>query len=1323
MVRLGEQEEAQKLELPYTRANILSRWMYTWISPMLVAARRGILRTTASLYSCPPWLSTRHLSDKFEAVWLRKEEIGRGWVYLVIIFSGWWFWWSGLLTLVADLSQAKGNELMRTLISQMKNRAEYDVGRIYLTAGMLVAAGLIRKVFLSQSLFIISTIAYMVRAGSMGALFARLLQARPRWSLGSGLNRLSIDTNRICTLLLYGHLIWSCPLRILLVFRTTFQMLGTPALWGIGFILLILCSLFWLAHQMHVTRKQLARLSDDRLQLTSDALKAMRTIKSLAHESIWTGRIEGFRRRELRGIRQLNMIFAISASLNFWSPVMATTIAIVAAVMGEHELEAARVFSAARAFQSLMVPLWTLPILVSRLIAANVSAGRIDQLLRSERCNERSEKMQPYPVPSIIPPPPSLSPSGASEKGPGPHRENGPRVEVESAADLPAAEMIDATYLSRDQSVVIGDVNLRISKPGLYGITGGVASGKSFLLAALAQVVPIHCGQYNLHVQSVGYCPTPAWIRAGTVQDNIVFDRSLDMGELERVMRAVALWGEIAPSKSVGEAGSSISGGQRQRVALARALYGRPTLLLVDDLLSSLDAHVAMHIWKTCFFGADAAEDGGDGSHTSFLAPLRFLVTNDVERLRQCDHVISLHQARVTLTENVGEGQPSSRGQDQDVSNAMATPFSAALLDDVLQLSLSSPLASPPSPSPSSPPPSSPYADKIHKESSWKLVGRFTMAAGGPLVLLILFLTILGTDLTRLARDQVLRERLHAQNLTDPQATRTFLLVFVGWGSLQGLLTALSNMLAMYLCYRASRRIHSDALGRIMGAKMEVFEGAATGRLLTRLGRDLEILDYNLPEKLISLMGCLSNILCTGLAITRLLPWLLPSFVAPLLWVIWLQGDFSRLWRALLRLMGMTMAPVTGLLSETIAGLLVIRAFKRGAATIDRLFVLLDDYTMCSFLSVAARRWISLRSELGASIYLAGLIVYCIMANADSVDVGMLLLYATNGAESIDWFVKHLAEMDQFMVSIERISFYADSLELETADSVRPPPSPCPCPCPGASKTVLGGDKGQEMMMDAAAMPMQQSGPGLPTGPAALEFDHVSVTYASQLALSSINLTIVPGQRVAIVGRTGAGKSSLVSALLHLVNYQGIIRLDSHDTRLLSLRHLRTALTVVLQEPVLFEQCTLRENMDAAGHYADAEIWSVLERVQLAGLVRTQAGPSPLESTEIIKGFSTGQRQLLCVARALLARPRMLVLDEATSALEPAQEVRLHRHLLDSLSAATTTIITVTHKLDIIPLYQRVLLMEAGQIVEDGATDGLLLSAESRLAKLYHAKH
>lgn len=1209
--------------LPYEKAWWTSRWTYHWAERVITACHCGTL-TVATLYPCPAWLSARDNGRRFSQLWMAKERSRsqnwrfagrRGWLWMALVFGGLGLLWSGVLTLAVDLLQRQGNLALRRFIAShdprdrlltSKDRADsHDAKGMTLRKrlgylGILLGIQFARKLILNKSLETISALAFKFRAGIMTAVYKQILASRLMVLIGGSLNRLVIDSNRISTLFLFGLSAWSCPLRILIVFYSAFEEMGVASLAGITFILLVLLGLFVLTDLMPIARRRVAQLSDERLQLTSEALCSIRTVKAFAVEDSLLVRILHIRERELQSIGHLNMLFSTMAALNFWAPVFATTLTVAFATLRQEAMNVGSVYAASRAFQNLTTPLWMMPSLVNRIIAASVAADRIDQVLRSSfTVTVRDDDDDNV-------------------------KENPTKKDTTSLLLI----LKNASFADDSGNLVLERLDLQIMGPSLVALSGPISSGKTALISSLAHILHLQLGESYSHPSSVGYCPFPGWLHSGSVQENILFGRPLDSAWYDTVFKACMLYGELKDVQSVGEGGGLLSGGQRQRVALARAIYGRPALLLVDDILSCLDVAVAEALFENVF-----------GPRGLMCAAIRFVVTNDVSLLASCDKVVLMQCINNVLTiasvKDVEASRFSAVSSRAPVGATDKSEFGSHDLED----------------------------DKW-PDSKAQLFWIIVEAIGGVFPLLLVFATICGTDLCRLARDELLKRRLK-----DPaSSTQSFLMYFIALGCGQGLLSLSANIYTVILCLRASRRIHNKSLERLFAARVDALSRIPSGRLLNRLGRDLETLDYSFPEKLIYLMGSTSSLLCMMLTVARTVPYLFYSVILPISLYLLLQHRFALAWRTLLRMTSQTMGPLTAILSESLAGLPTIRVFQKQDLFLSRFQAHIDRYTLSSFLSVGVRRWVSLRCELVATLYLGVLGVYSILVGLDAISAGDLFSKALGAAESMNWLIKNWAEIDNSLISVERLAVFSQQLPVDHNK-----PSRDLAPLSSCSTYDL-------------------------------KFHNVAIHYSEKtLAVEAIvrinELCIPQGVKAAILGRTGAGKSSLLSAILGFCPYAGLITLGQADVRLIP--QLRGHLVVsVLQETTLFE-ATFRDNL-LAGYtdvVDDLRLWTVLTMVGMHSFVSTL--PLGIDALLDARALSTGQIQLMCIARALLRFPsaaRVLLLDEATANLEPALEVTIHKCVLQWVGP-NVTVLAVTHSSKVASLYERQILFHDRSIL------------------------
>jgi len=483
----------------------------------------------------------------------------------------------------------------------------------------------------------------------------------------------------------------------------------------------------------------------------------------------------------------------------------------------------------------------------------------------------------------------------------------------------------------------------------------------------------------------------------------------------------------------------------------------------------------------------------------------------------------------------------------------------------------------------------------------------------------------------------------------------------------------------------ASSRLYRQLLATVLRAPMSFFDTTPLGRVTNRFSKDIYTLDENLPNTVHLYLTTLSTVIGTLIVVCVVTPFFAIALIPIILFYVHSQRYFLKTSRELKRIESVSRSPIYALFSETLDGLASVRAFHAEERFMLRNKDLLDRNQRAYFLTFAGNCWLAIRLEFAGTMIVTFAALFAVLGRGASVDfaavAGLSVSFALSVTQALNWSVRMASQLESEMVSVERIRQYVDHLEPEAPTHV----------------------------------PDADPPPGWPTS-GEVVFRDVQLRYRPDLplVLKGLSLTLRAREKVGVVGRTGAGKSSLIVSLLRLVELEaGTILIDGIDIRAIGLQPLRSGLAVIPQDPLLFSG-TIRSNLDPFGVHADALLWGTVERV---GLSRTVTGLLDVVE-EGGHNFSAGQRQLLCVARALLARSRVVLMDEATAAIDVETDAMLQRVLREEFADATT--ITIAHRLNTVLESDRVLVMDDGRAAEFDTPSALLARPGSLFHQLVH---
>ncbi|NXJ48792.1 MRP7 protein, partial [Spizaetus tyrannus] len=1273
----------------------LSRFFYVWMNPLMKCGYQWELNQPQDVYVLPRQLQAARVNALDSSH--RAQEAVQLFSVLHAAF-GLRFYSLGLLKLASNLLGFSGPLLLNLLVNFMESRQEP------LSHGVLYALGLFAGSFLgallrNQFSYEVNKVTLMVRAAIVSAIYRKALcvgsTSLTRFTVGEIVNFMSVDTGRLVNFCLSFHEVWSLPFQFAITLYLLYQQVGVAFLGGLALALLLVPINKVIANRIMMNNKEMLKHKDTRVKLMTEFLCGIRVIKFYAWEKHFSTRINACRAKELQKLRAIKYLDAVCVYLWAALPVVVSIAIFITYVLLGHQLTATKVFTALALVGMLILPLNSFPWVLNGTLEAKVSLDRIQRFL--ELADQDVEAYYALD-----------SPSGTATA-----------MEMRCAAFswTPVEEE------STRQPYSIGTLqlhieNLSVRKGMLLGVVGKVGSGKSSLLAAITGELVKQGGQVYVCdlEQGFGLATQEPWIQFTTVRENILFGRAYDARLYEEVVEACALSEDLnilpaGDQTEVGENGVTLSGGQKARIALARAVYQEKELYLLDDPLAAVDADVANHLMQKCILGV-------------LKHKTRILCTHRTEFLEKADALLLIDNGRIAKTGTPAdilplvEAFPKFKDMDKRQKDKGLYLASLRVREEAIETEAEE---------------STQNYHLIHKEEekkegavAFQVYKAYWLAVGSCLALSILF-SLLLMQASRNISDWWLSHWISSISQTantsvmvcstSPPSPELLLFSIVGlvspiqaldttpapsngsldvnfylivYGSIAGansLFTILRAFLFAYGTIRAATVIHNRLLQRALKATVTFFDTTPTGRILNRFSSDLYCVDDSLPFILNIFLANMYGLLGMLVIITYGLPWiglvLLP--LAALYFSI--QRYYRRTSRELKRLYSVTLSPVYTHFSETLSGLSSIRAMRATQRFELENQLHLEQNQRCLFASNTAMQWLDIRLQMiGVAVVttIAGIAIIQHQKQLGNPGlVGLALSYALSVTNLLSGLISSFTLTETMMVSVERTEEYTTDIPTEPHD---------------------------KLVQVAADWPSQ----GL------VEFQQVVLAYRAGLpnALDGVSFTIYPGEKVGIVGRTGSGKSTLFLALFRMLELKsGRILLDGVDSQLVGLEELRSRLAIIPQDPFLFSG-SIRENLDPQGRRTDAELHEVLEQCHLWDAV-TQMGGLDSELGERGKSLSLGQRQLVCLARALLTQAKVLCIDEATASVDQKTDQLLQQIIRQRF--ADKTVLTIAHRLNTILDSDRVLVMQAGRVAELDSPTRLSQKDGSLFQRLLHS--
>ncbi|KPM08018.1 ABC transporter sub-family C-like protein 7 [Sarcoptes scabiei] len=1125
------------------------------------------------------------------------------------------------------------------------------------------------------------------------------MDAKKKYTTGEIVNLMAVDSQRFVDIVPWICFLWTGPLQILIGFILLWQELGPSVIGGVALLVAFIPLNSIVAGKVKKIQRKQMKIKDQRLKTINEMLNGIKVLKLYAWENAFVKNISKMRLLELKIIRKSGFLSAIFICFGGCSPflVAAITFTLYVCLTGE-SLTAEKAFVSIALFNLLRIALALIPNMISSVILTIVSVKRIGDFLNQS-------EIEDY-ITRIAMPNEAVKISNASFSW---------EYDSDSASDCEK---------SSKSPIVLSNINVNIPKHKLIAIVGPVGSGKSSFLYSLLGEMHKLKGVVNIDAdQKIAYVSQQAWIQNLSLRDNILFGKSFDHRKYYSIIKACALEQDIhllgGDQIEIGEKGINLSGGQKQRISIARACYSDSDLFLFDDPLSAVDSHVGKHIFERVLSNEGILQ-----------GKTRILLTNALYVLPMVDEIILLKNGHIEdvgdyknlmesnenfreLIKNFTQSHKNDETVEEEIIDECDTiidefdeNIESQVEDEMIEADLLREINKlPRSVSVDSSSHRKGSKLSLRKRSSnlidssqvnpQKLIESEKIETGSVSIAIyrkffkamtffwcftILFCFLASTISNTVANLWLASWTDKVENAQQEDNSLINLYIYLGIGSLQIIFLTSGWISIVSGSLHASKSLHRKLLASIAHAPMNFFDTTPIGRILNRFSKDIDVLD-NYMQLFIRIIMNHSLQVCATLFIICYQTPIFLAFILPFMIIyFFIQRFFVATSRQLKRIESVSRSPIFSHFSETIQGSTTIKAYNASERFISESEHRIDENQKCFYPSQVANCWLQVRLEFLANclIFFTSLMMTLNKDNLTSSSIGLSLSYALNITLSLNWCVRIFAEIENNVVSVERISEYTDVV----------PEAPW------------------EMEKDTH---LEKSWPSK----GRIEFSNYATRYRPglDLVLKGIDFSIRSGEKIGIVGRTGAGKSSLTLALFRLIeSCQGSILIDKVKTSDLGLHKLRTCLTIIPQDPVLF--CgTLRFNLDPFDEHSDQVIWKVLELSHLKSFAKSLEDGLEYKIVENGENLSLGQKQLICLARALLRRTKILILDEATAAVDLDTDSLIQMTIRKEFSDCT--VLTIAHRIHTILDSDRVLVLDAGKVIEFDTPNVLLEDKKS----------
>lgn len=1232
--------------------------------------------------------------------------------------------------------------------------------------------GLLLNHFFHNAMIVGASVKLILTKDVLLKSFQLLARSKNKFTTGRITSLMSTDLLRIDLAIGFQPLVLCFPIPVIIAVVLLLHNIGVTSLVGIGLFIVSFIVCILLTSKLFFTRETVVKYTDERISLMRELLSNLKIIKFYAWEYSYKRNIIKVREREMKHMFTIKVIRNFITAYAVTLPTLTSMVSFVTMWATDTLQNAGQIFSSLSLFSILAQAIMLLPIALATGADATIGFRRCKDFLSADEFTaDWEQKMlegsendfylaadkkqsnnsgSQFDFTGNAYTGTSIDYSSFNEKANGSFISNhsSTAIEVSNAnfeweqfhdandqlntlweeldenftrnkkinPDLEKIEAANSISAESEPEIKksfagLRNINVTINQGEFVVITGVIGSGKSSLLNALAGFMKMtNPKEGRLSVNSdLLLCSNP-WIQNATVRNNILFGKQMDHRKYHAIISACCLDEDLkqlpyGDNTEIGEKGITLSGGQKARISLARAVYHGSSILLFDDILSAVDARVGRQIVSNLFEGLLANKTRVLATHQLSLA----LTANKIIFLNG-DGTVDVGNASELSYRNAGfrdlfeyssehskvsdENQPQEGDinySNEDISPNMcllpnSTRYTPSAIDnreasvapthgemDIQNTNL--------------------FGKTIEDEDvavnavSWSVYKNFIKLGSGvfsyasvPIFLMLVALSTFCQLFTNTWLSFWIEKKFSGM------LDHFYVTIYVILAIMTLVFTGVQFTMLAYMNNRSAELLNLKAVEKILHTPMSFMDTNPLGRVLNRFTKDTDSLDNELGEQLRLFIFPLATIIGIIILCICYLPWF--AIAVPFLVVIFLffTDLYSGSLREIKRLEAVQRSVVYNNFNETLTGMDTIKAFQSEDMFIKKNDYLLNRMNEAYFLSIATQRWLCVYLDMIAATFALLICMLCVtdQFNISASSTGLLLNYVIQIVGLLSLTVRAMTQVETEMNSVERLHSYAFDLPQEAAYEKPECTPPQEWPFTGY-----------------------------------IQFKDVSMRYRPNLplVLKDLNFGVYPGEKLGICGRTGAGKSSIMTGLYRLSELEsGSITVDGLDISTIGLKDLRSKLLIIPQDPVLFKG-TIRKNLDPFNQNKDEVLWDSLRR---CGLIADQDVLAHVKNTHLVGSnyerlhkfhldqivdddgvnFSLGERQLIALARSLVRSSKVLILDEATASVDYATDAKIQKTIAKEF--AQSTILCIAHRLKTILHYDRILVMDQGRVAEKG---------------------
>lgn len=1163
-------------------------------------------------------------------------------------------------------------------------------------------------------------------------------KARQNFTTGKITSIMGTDLARVDLAVGFQPFLISFPVPVAITIALLIVNIGPVALVGVGIFIMTSVLITMLSKNLLKFRITASKYTDDRVSLVREVLSSIKMIKYYGWEVPYHENIKNRRHREMKVVLKMQLLRVVFTAVAICLPTICSVVTFLVLFHLHPHKSPADLFSSLSLFSNLAQLVIMIPMALASSIDCFIGLQRVKDLLQSSEeksADPEFEKQQA--IANNYQPDDSMAvqvknaefkwdsidyvkneEDDVLKSG---HSKHHNAISEHSLSRQATRASVNSKGLSRVGTLDVVDpssftglhkISFDIKRGEFVIITGTIGSGKTSLLNAIAGFMKKKTGVLEVK-DSLLLCGYP-WVQNATIRENILFGKEYDAERYTKVVHVCALNADLAvlpagDKTEVGERGITLSGGQKARINLARAVYNDKDIILLDDVLSAVDARVGKHIMQTCII--------------DFLKEkTRFLATHQLSLINYADRVIFITNEGEAIVGTVDE----LKAQNEDFSKLME--FSNQLeeeeeeeveqqeqefLNDQHQQILNEKVAvsSAVVPSESHLSKRKSVAAKIDEEDvdydyqnkqgdgtlvkkeeravnkiKWDVYKNYLTVGVGkkaalPSVVFLFLLVALATFcqlFTNVWLSFWTEDRFH-------KGKSFYMGLYAMFCFIALFLTTFEFGFMVFLINRSAKELNLRAVRNVLYTPMSFIDTTPMGRILNRFTKDTDALDNEIGEQIRLFVFPTATVVGVLILTIIYLPWIAIAIPGIVIIFVSITSFYQASAREVKRLEAVNRSFVFNNFEECLSGVNTIKAYQLQSAFIKKSDKFINLMNEAYYVNVAIQRWLAIHLDITAFVFILIVSLLCVTRqfNISASSTGLVLSYVMNIVGLLSLLIRSLTQVENEMNSAERMIQYATDMPQEAPYNIEETKPPADWPQAGE-----------------------------------ITFDNVDMKYREglPLVLHDLSFEVLPGEKIGICGRTGAGKSSLMTALYRLAELErGRIVIDGIDIASLGLHDLRSKLCIIPQDPVLFKG-SIRKNLDPFGNSNDEKLWDALRR---SGLIEGTHLPTikkqvlqdeNLESLhkfhldqqveEEGSNFSLGERQLLALARALVRDSKILILDEATSSVDYETDANINHTIRTEFSDCT--ILCIAHRLNTIVKFDKIMVLDKGTVAEFG---------------------